>query len=78
MYIGFVELPPQAIKDAEGVGLCSQVFFIGSCQPDAVELGMARPDSDVWDDKTAQRVLLSEGIILFICIFVYYICIYIL
>ena len=29
---GFVELPAGAIKDAEGVGECSQVFFIAACQ----------------------------------------------
>ena len=29
---GFVELPAGAIKDAEGVGECSQVFFIANCQ----------------------------------------------
>ena len=29
---GFVELPAGAIKDAEGVGECSQVFFIATCQ----------------------------------------------
>jgi len=29
---GFVELPAGAIKDAEGVGECAQVFFISDCQ----------------------------------------------
>jgi hypothetical protein len=29
---GFVELPGGAIKDAEGVGECAQVFFISDCQ----------------------------------------------
>ena len=29
---GFVELPAGAIKDAEGVGECTQVYFIASCQ----------------------------------------------
>ena len=38
-WLGFVKLPPQAIKDAEGVGMGSQVFFIGYCQAGAVELG---------------------------------------
>ena len=32
---GFVELPPSAIKDAEGVGECAQVFFISDCQDGA-------------------------------------------
>jgi len=30
--IGFVELPPEAIKDAEGVGQFAQVFFVSDCQ----------------------------------------------
>lgn len=37
--IGFVSLPPQAIKDAEGVGKYAQVFFISECQDNALELG---------------------------------------
>jgi hypothetical protein len=28
-------LPPGAIKDAEGVGECSQVFFVSECQDGA-------------------------------------------
>ena len=32
--LGFVELPAGAIKDAEGVGECSQVFFVSECQDD--------------------------------------------
>lgn len=32
---GFVDLPAGAIKDAEGVGECAQVFFIADCQDDA-------------------------------------------
>ena len=35
--IGFVMLPPGAIKDAEGVGECSQVFFVSECQDGAGE-----------------------------------------
>ena len=31
---GFVELPAGAIKDAEGVGECAQVFFVSECQDD--------------------------------------------
>lgn len=30
-------LPPGAIKDAEGVGECSQVFFVSECQDGAGE-----------------------------------------
>ena len=36
---GFVELPAGAIKDAEGVGESSQVFFVAECQDSSVELG---------------------------------------
>jgi hypothetical protein len=32
---GFVVLPAGAIKDAEGVGDCSQVFFVSECQDGA-------------------------------------------
>ena len=32
---GFVELPAGAIKDAEGVGECAQVFFMSDCQDGA-------------------------------------------
>ena len=40
---GFVELPPGAIKDAEGVGECAQVFFISEAQNGSLELGIADP-----------------------------------
>jgi hypothetical protein len=30
---GCVELPPGAIKDQEGTGDCTQVFFVSDCQP---------------------------------------------
>ncbi len=58
---GFVELPPQAIKDAEGVGECAQVFFISECQDGALELGIADPKEPEWHDETAQRQLLNKG-----------------
>ena len=29
---GYMELPPGAIKDAEGVGSCCQVFTVAKCQ----------------------------------------------
>ena len=58
---GFVELPPQAIKDAEGVGECAQVFFISECQDGALELGIADPKEPEWQDETAQRQLLNKG-----------------
>mmetsp|Transcript_18619 Transcript_18619/g.17945 ORF Transcript_18619/g.17945 Transcript_18619/m.17945 type:complete len:798 (+) Transcript_18619:113-2506(+) len=58
---GFVELPPGSIKDAEGVGECSQVFFISECQADGVELGIADPREEEWKDNIAQRILLRKG-----------------
>jgi centromere protein C len=56
-----VELPPQAIKDPEGVGKLAQVFFVASCQDKALEFALADPSNAEWDDSTAQRVLLSAG-----------------
>jgi hypothetical protein len=35
---GYVELPPEAIKDAEGVGECAQVFVVAECQDGAIEV----------------------------------------
>ena len=32
---GVVHLPPKAIKDEESVGECTQIFVVGSCQPDS-------------------------------------------
>lgn len=58
---GFVDLPPEAIKDAEGVGKYAQVFFVASCQEDAVELGIADPSVDTWTSQNAQRVILRKG-----------------
>jgi len=60
---GNVVLPPKAIKDAEGVGLCSQVFNVGDCQPNSLEFALADPSSQdgEFDEKSAQRYLLSKG-----------------
>eukprot|EP00804_Cyclotella_cryptica_P028163 CCRYP_011029-RA/>CCRYP_011029-RA protein AED:0.02 eAED:0.02 QI:244/1/1/1/1/1/2/525/757 len=60
---GNVVLPPRGIKDAEGVGLCSQVFNVGDCQPNSVEFALADPSSQdgEFDAETAQRFLLSKG-----------------
>ena len=60
-YLGFIELPPDAIKDAEGVGRFTQVFFVSDCQDGALELGLADPAKDEWVDRSAQRVLLKKG-----------------
>ena len=60
---GNVVLPPRAIKDAEGVGLCSQVFNVGDCQPNSLEFALADPSfqDGEFEEKTAQRFLLSKG-----------------
>jgi len=60
---GNVVLPPRGIKDAEGVGLCSQVFNVGECQPNSLELALADPSTNdgEFDHATAQRYLLSKG-----------------
>ncbi len=58
---GFVQLPPKAIKDAEAVGQYSQVFFVSDCQEGSLEVGIADPTIDIWNDQTAQRVLLNKG-----------------
>jgi centromere protein C len=60
---GNVVLPPRGIKDAEGVGLCSQVFNVGDCQPNSLEFALADPSGQdgEFDPKTAQRFLLSKG-----------------
>ncbi|KAL9185570.1 hypothetical protein ACHAXT_003347 [Thalassiosira profunda] len=60
---GNVVLPPRGIKDAEGVGLCSQVFNVADCQPGSLEFALADPagQDGEFDPKTAQRFLLSKG-----------------
>jgi centromere protein C len=60
---GNVVLPPRGIKDAEGVGLCSQVFNVGDCQPNSLEFALADPTGQdgEFDPKSAQRYLLSKG-----------------
>mmetsp|Transcript_20730 Transcript_20730/g.29791 ORF Transcript_20730/g.29791 Transcript_20730/m.29791 type:complete len:650 (+) Transcript_20730:96-2045(+) len=63
---GFVDLPPGAIKDAEGVGECCQVFVISDCQNGSVEFGLADPSTEEWDDETAQRSLLNKGDFFFV------------
>ena len=58
---GNMILPPRGIKDAENVGICSQVFFVGDCQPGAFEVSIANPEDDEFDPVTAQRFLTSKG-----------------
>jgi len=58
---GHVILPPEGIKDAEGVGMCSQVFFVSDCQPKAFEVAIGAPEETTFNPDTAQRFLLSAG-----------------
>ncbi|GMI38396.1 hypothetical protein TrCOL_g1130 [Triparma columacea] len=58
---GHVILPPEGIKDAEGVGMCSQVFFVSDCQPKAFEVAIGAPEETTFNPETAQRFLLSAG-----------------
>lgn len=58
---GIVEFPPGAMKDAEGVGECLQVFYVSDCQDLAFEFGIADPDQPEWNDATATRQLLKKG-----------------
>lgn len=60
---GKLIVPPKGIKDEEGVGLCSQVFNIGDCQPQSLEVAIADPEVNEgkFDSSTAQRFLLSKG-----------------
>ena len=60
---GQLDLPPTGIKDAESVGICSQVFVVASCQPKELEFALAYPDENDTQflPETAQRFLLSPG-----------------
>uniref|UniRef100_A0A6S8DDY6 Mif2/CENP-C cupin domain-containing protein n=1 Tax=Aureoumbra lagunensis TaxID=44058 RepID=A0A6S8DDY6_9STRA len=63
---GQLIMPPRAIKDEESVGLCSQVFFVASCQPGALELAIASPSIDSnrppnFEPDQAVRFLLAPG-----------------
>ncbi|KAF0701110.1 Aste57867_8407 [Aphanomyces stellatus] len=58
---GRLLLPAQGIKQPESVGNCTQVFVVLSCQPGSLEVAYGLPSNGVYDDKTAQRYLLSPG-----------------
>jgi hypothetical protein len=60
-HVGALNLPAQAIKDPESVGLMMQFFFVADCQPNSLEFGLANPDRSEWDDKDAQRFVLNPG-----------------
>lgn len=61
--VGSLVLPPKAIKDAESVGLCAQVFTIVKGQAGSIEIAFGDPDQEgaVWDPDSAERFLLSVG-----------------
>ncbi|GMI39287.1 hypothetical protein TeGR_g1023 [Tetraparma gracilis] len=48
---GHVTLPPEGIKDAEGVGMCSQVFFVGECQPKSFEVAIGAPEESTFNPE---------------------------
>lgn len=60
---GNLVLPPRGIKDAEGVGICAQVFNVVDCQPKSIEVAIADPETNngKFESKSAQRFLLSKG-----------------
>ena len=58
---GSLTLPPLAIKDAEGVGECAQVFFVADCQNGSLEVDYADPKEETWQDETAQRNVVNKG-----------------
>mmetsp|Transcript_1666 Transcript_1666/g.2221 ORF Transcript_1666/g.2221 Transcript_1666/m.2221 type:complete len:345 (-) Transcript_1666:228-1262(-) len=61
--MGNLCLPPNAIKDPESTGACSQVFTVCSCQPKSLEVAFGDPAEEDGNfvPETAQRFLLSAG-----------------
>lgn len=45
--------------DPETVGKCAQVFFIAKSQKGALELALADPSEEDWDDATATRSVIA-------------------
>ena len=60
---GHLDLPPGGIKDAEGVGDCTQVFYVVEGQPGSFELGLGKPSQvgPPYDPDSATHFLLSPG-----------------
>lgn len=58
---GVLELPPRGMKEPEGVGECTQVFYVDHGQSNALEVAIAIPLKDHFDEETAQRIRLSPG-----------------
>lgn len=61
--VGHLSLPPQGVKDAESVGMCTQVFTVIRGQAKSIEVAYGDPDHEsvTWDPKHAERFLLSVG-----------------
>jgi len=63
---GYILLPPKALKESETVGDCTQVFFVGDCQSQGLEIAIGLPakrkeQQAKFEDSTAQRFLLNPG-----------------
>ena len=60
---GHLDMPSGGIKDAEGVGECTQVFYVVDCQPKSFEIAFGKPTQTgaPFEDKSATRFLLSAG-----------------
>lgn len=56
-----MDLPPDSIKDPEGVGELAQIFFVSACQPGSLEFALASPEDVNWNDSNAQRVIVEQG-----------------
>lgn len=58
---GQLDVPPGGKKEPEGVQNCTQVFYVLSGQPKALEVAIAVPEHNTFDPNTAQRIILSPG-----------------
>lgn len=60
---GSLALPPEAIKDAESVGLCAQIFTVIKGQEKCIEIAYCDTDQTgaIWEPNSAQRFLVSVG-----------------
>lgn len=58
---GRLGLPPGAAKEAESVGDAVQVFYVTTCQPQAVEVSFGPVTDEYFDTAKATRFLLNPG-----------------
>lgn len=63
--LGTLELPAGSTKPPEQSQVV-QIFFVTDCQDGAVELALADPRVEEWDEKIAQRILLSKGDVFYV------------